>query len=247
MAEYSRIPLYKSNPVLRGIGSGSLRSYDSRVMDLYTDLEDDDYGFKSMPEYALQRIFGNSENLPSRLSQSVGDQMLQVPDDMTPVESPATVRKKRKAPDPPSNMVAARQKYPSSDDIMNDNRNRVSRTGRSANMRPMSLSPNRLTADLWEELLGKLNSKSPSPVHSPRVNRTKTLLSKLRSPRIMHRGSRRKRTTSADDDEAGFKQRSLSNNSSVDEADGFTEETIFFVVLCPDLVRDSEFEVSIYV
>jgi hypothetical protein len=100
-------------------------------------------------------------------------------------------------------------------------------------------------SNLWDELLLRMNHQSPSPNSSPKVTRTKTLLDKLRSPRLMHKSTRRKRTTSKDDEEAGFKPASHSNNSSFDEPDGFTQETLYFVLLPLDFNRDTEFEVCI--
>lgn len=243
MDGYSRIPTYKSTPVLRGIETGSVRSYDSRVMDSYTDPEDDDFGFKSKKEYALQRLFSRDANsLSLTQSMSEADRRNALRDLLITSDSPRTIRKKRRAPDPPSSLVAARQKYPSSDNIV-DTKTRATRTKSAHTMRPTSLSPNRLTTNLWNELLYKMNTQSPSPSSSPRQTRTQTILNKLRSPRITHKRSRRKRTTSKEDEEAGFKPASLSNTSSFDETDGFTEETLFFVILPPDLIRDVEFEV----
>lgn len=243
MDGYSRIPIYKSTPVLRGIETGSVRSYDSHLMDSYTDPEDDDFGFKSKKEYALQRLFSRDANsLSLTQSMSEADRRNPLPGLLITSDSPRTIRKKRRAPDPPLSLVSARQKYPSSDNIV-DTKTRATRTKSAHTTRPTSLSPNRLTTNLWNELLYKVNTQSPSPSSSPRQTRTKTILNKLRSPRITHKGSRRKRTTSKDDEEAGFKPASLSNTSSLDEADGFTEETLFFVILQPDLIRDVEFEV----
>lgn len=249
MAEYNRIPAYRSNPMISRVGTGSVRSYDPRMMDFYTDPEDD-FGFKSFPEYALRKLFYDGVDVNGGLScaSDTDDRELHHSESMAlmPSASPATVRKKRKAPDPPSNLVAARQKYPSSDDIIDSKKRDLSwdRTGRNQRMRPTSMSPNHRRTDLLDELLGKLNSKSPSPSTSPRVHRTKALLSKLRSPRTKHKGSLRKRTSPKEDEEAGFKPLSLSNHSSLDEPDGFSDETIFFAVLPPDLVRDAEFEVQ---
>lgn len=234
--------MYKSTPVLRGIGTGSVRSYDSRVMDLYNDPDDDDFGFKSMPEYALQRLFSRDAN-PLSVTESLNETDRRRP--ALTSDSPATIRKKRRAPDPPSVLVSARQKFPSSDNIV-DQKSRVTHTLSDHTMRPTSLSPNRLMTNLWDELLYKMNTQSPSPSSSPRHNRTKTILSKLRSPRIAHKGSRRKRTSSKEDEEAGFKSASNSNTSSFDETDGFLQDTLYFVIIPPELVRDVEFEVCTY-
>ena len=246
MDDYSdRIPVYKSTPVLRNLGTGSVRSYDSRVMELYDDPEDDDFGFKSMPQYALQRLFSRDANTLS-LSSSMNevDRRRPIPRMVLTPDSPGTVRKKRRAPAPPSGLVAARQKFPSSDDIV-DKKTKHHRTQSVKNTRPMSLSPNLKASNLLDELLLKMNNQSPSPSSSPKVNRTKTLLDKIRSPRLMHKSTRRKRTTSKEDEEAGFKPLSYSNSSSLDEPDGFPQETLYFVLLPLEFNRDTEFEVRI--
>ncbi|KAL4233770.1 hypothetical protein ACF0H5_008448 [Mactra antiquata] len=252
MDEHLRIPVYKSTPALKLVGTGSVRSYDPRVMDLYSNVpgEDDDFGFKSLPEYALKKLFADDDdNNSRRMSQTVriGENKRAIPSMVITPDSPATVRKKRRAPEPPSGLVAARNKYPSSDDIINDKRFHSNRSNYGASLRPGSISPNTTNTDLWNELLTKLKSQSPSPAGSPKMNRTKTILSKLRSPRSAHKGTRRRRTTSKEDEEAGFKPVSLSAQSSFDEHEnGSPEETkcIFFGVIPLDLTRDVEFEVQ---
>lgn len=243
MEEYGRIPVYKSSPMLRGIRTGSVRSYDSQAMD-YTDGEDDDYGFKSFPEYALQRLFSRDASSVAELSQSVNtsDMTRSIPRIVMSCDSPTTLRKKRKAPDPPSGLVAARLKFPSSDDIV-DQKARTTRLRNTPKMRPTSLSPNPLVSSLWEELLVKMNTRSPSPNGSPRPNRTKTILSKLRSPRIMQKGMRRKRLSPRNEEEAGFTSLPGSNSSSFDEPDGAIQQTLFFALLAPDLHNEADFEV----
>lgn len=211
-------------------------------MEIAVDPEDDDYGFKSLPEYALKQIFRERHDIirPKGGSVKLSDGKRNIPTIITP-DSPGTAKKKRRAPEPPLGLVHARNKFPSSDDIVGQQQ-----LLRAERTRPKSLSPNRLQADLFDELLLKLNTQSSSPINSPKTSRTRNILNKLRSPRTAHRSPRRKVLTSKEEEEAGF--RNHSNNSSFDEPDGvFTEDTIFFGLICSELEKDTEFEVNMLI
>ena len=245
MEGYSRIPFHRSSPALSM--SGSVRSYDSR-MELYPDGEDDDYGFKSMPEYALSRIFSDPDG---RHSEEYADRPRKFADDCQPIpkivlsdSSPRThVKKKRKAPDPPlSGLVDSRVKYPSSDDIVGINRvSRRKKPVSKGNARPTSLSPAKAKADLLVELLSRFDSRSSSPNSSPRHQ--KSILSKFRSPRLTRKPSKKPKAIHLEDEEAGFNPVLSSNNSSFDDSGNLVDIFIYFGILPPDLTRDTEFEV----
>jgi len=214
------------------------------TMEVSTDPEDDDYGFKSLPEYALNKIFLDplkDFNRTKGGSMKLSDSRRNIPTIVTTPDSPGEVKKKRRAPEPPLGLLGARNKFPSSDDIVRHHL-RVSKQG-DGYARPKSLSPNRFQADLFDELLVKLKTQTPSPSNSPRMSRTKNILSKLRSPRTVHRGARKHGLTTKEEEDAGF--RISSNNSSFDEPDGsFTEETLFFGLICSEMEKDTEFEVN---
>lgn len=234
----SRIPEVFSAP---DVSSDRERGY---MMELCIDPGDDDYGFKSLPEYALKQIFldvRHDINKPRGGSVKLSENKRTIPTIVTTPDSPETLKKKRRAPEPPG-LLRARNKFPSSDDIVQQHLRVTDESRATAHSRPKSLSPNRFQADLWDELLVKLNSQSPSPSNSPRMSRTKHILSMLRSPRTAHR---RRGPTLKDEEEAGF--RTPSNNSSIDETDGstFLEDTLFFGLLSGDLERDTEFEVGV--
>lgn len=237
----SRIREYRSSPDIhrsRGL-----------TMELCTDLEDDDYGFKSLPEYALKQIFSEREcgiSRPKGGSVKLSESRRKIPTIVTTPGSPEEVKKKRRAPEPPLGLVGARNKFPSSDDIVQQHIRVSKQDENTGYSRPKSLSPNRIQADLFDELLMKLNHQSSSPSNSPRLSRTRNILNKLRSPRTAHRGQRKRGLTAKEEEEAGF--RTPSNNSSFDEPDGhIVEETVLqFGLLCSELERDTEFEVIVW-
>ena len=252
MSDYrSRILEYKSSPALSVTSTESRMSEDSQDMD-WNDADYDDFGFKSLPEYAMRQIFYEPVQPLGRtrlsLASSVRDTHRTIPTIVMTPDSPATVRKKRRAPEPPSGLTLARTKYPSSDNIVDmvEKKNKKKPISGSQTLRPKSMSPGRLKADLFDELIEKLHAKSPSPASSPRQTRAKALLSKLRSPRIPHKGTRRKRTTSKEEEEAGFKSPASSVASSFDEPDGPMEDIMYFGVLAMVLERDVEFEVGCF-
>ena len=251
------IPLHERSPVLRRTIGGSVRSYDARVMELLSEADDDDGGFKSMPDYALSRIFSiphghDEDSLTSGSVQSV-QSVQSIPAIMMTPGSPEVIvrRKKRRAPDPPVHLslIDARNRFPSSDDIVERRKSieRLRRDRDTFTLRPVSFSdgtPPKKSVALWDELLDKLyKSPSPSPGSSPRVSRARTFMQKIRSPRTVRMLSK-KRTDKISrlEEEAGFKPLSLSNSSSFDETDG-PEIVIHFAIIGYDLDRDVEFEV----
>ena len=247
MSEYGENPFNERSPALRRtLITGSVRSYDSRVMELLSEVDDDDGGFKSLPDYALARIFSiphghDTDSLTSGSVQSIPSIV------MTPGSPEVVVRKKRRAPDPPVHLglIEARTKFPSSDDIV-ERRKSVERRERFRfSERPVSFtgeSPPKKSVALWDELLDKLY-RSPSPGSSPRQSRAKTFMQKIRSPRMVRTLSKKRSDKiSRLDEEAGFKQGNLSNSSSFEEPDG-PEIVIQFAIIGFDLDRDAEFEV----
>ena len=242
MSEYSRIPLTKSSPTLKGALTGSVRSYDSRVMELLSEVDDDDGGFRSMPEYALARIFSIPHGHDTDAVQYLdGNQIPRIT--MTPGSPDIPVRKKRRAPEPPSSLIAARTKFPSSDDIVDKKKVLREKEKENVKRRPVSFAPNKKNIALWDELLDRLY-RSPSPQTSPRTHRTRNIIQKLRSPRMIRSPSRKRRELRDRlDEEAGFKPRTLSNSSSIDECDGL-EVVIQFGIIPPDLDKEVEFEVQ---
>lgn len=245
MSKYNRIPVIKSSPTLKGTPSGSVRSYDSNVMELYSELDDDDGGFRSLPEYALARIFSipyghDTDSVTSGSVQSVPSIT------MTPGSPEVIVRKKRRAPEPPTSLTEARTKFPSSDDIV-ERRKSLARIERAKySERPLSFTDGshvKKSIDLWDELLDKLY-KSPSPEPSPRLSRARTIMQKIRSPRLARTVSKKRSDKIRRlEEEAGFRCGNLSNSSSFDETDG-TEIGLQFGILGWDLERDVEFEVK---
>ena len=242
MSEYGRIPMTGSIPTLKGALTGSVRSYDSRVMELLSAEDDDEGGFRSMPEYALARLFSAPpESGSERVLYSERGHIPRIT--TTPGSPDIPLRKKRRAPEPPmGSLAAARAKFPSSDDIVHTKKLLVDKGKQNINRRPVSLAPNKKNIALWDELLDRLY-KSPSPQTSPRVHRARTIIQKLRSPRMIRSPSRKKRDLHDKlEEEAGFKPRCISTSSSIDETDG-EEPVMLFGILCPDLIKEVEFEV----
>ena len=254
MSEYKEIPFHERSPALRRTIGGSVRSYDSRVMELLSEADDDDGGFKSMPDYALARIFSISHGHDEDSVTSGSVQSVQsIPAIVMTPGSPEIVvrRKKRRAPDPPGHLglIEARNRFPSSDDIV-ERRKSIERLRRDRfrfTERPVSFtdgSTPKKSVALWDELLDKLyKSPSPSPGSSPRQSRARTFMQKIRSPRMVRTLSKKRLDKiSRLEEEAGFKPLSLSNSSSFDETDS-PEIVIQFAIIGYDLDRDVEFEV----
>ena len=239
MSEYNRIPVTKSSPIFRGTVTGSVRSYDSNVMELFSEADDDDGGFKSLPDYALARIFSAPKGHGSYIVKS--DSVPGIT--MTPGSPETPTRKKRRAPDPPLSLIGARAKFPSSDDIVEKKKFLAKKEKAKSDERPLSFTPGKKSVALWDELLDKLYN-SPSPEPSPRSHRARNIIQKLRSPRLARSQSRKRSDKiSRLDEEAGFKPGNLSNSSSIDETDG-PDVGLQFGILCRDLERDAEFEVK---